>query len=481
MENISKALTEHSEFNDKRLSKRFGKIITQLGKNIGQSIPKSSVNTYQSKAVYRFMDNEEITPQKILSAEQSRICKDLSVAPPRVLIHVQDTTTLNYSKSKSKKHLPCLNYTNHLGYFAHTSLLMNDLGLLHGVYEQDTYGRSPESLGRGRKATSMEKSSPIETKENDRWLRHFDHFQSLMSTETLKQTQGYSVSDRESDIYELFVRKTEPNVDLIVRCQYDRFLAECDQKDVKILSHLAQIPSQGRHFIDVLIKNNKHHTRPVELEVRFCPIAVQIPETSKYSSATPKLAKQWAKENASVNLYVVQVKEVNAPEGVEGIEWTIITTKEVTNYWEAIEIVRIYALRWRIEIFHLVLKEGCAVEELQLETPPRLLNAITIYSIIAAQITQLRYFALCDPTLPMTVSGYKPKHYNILANYLNVNHSFKIPLEKTENIPTIKDFLQLVAFLGGGKKNNEWGIRAFWVGWSKAAIIFKTILAYESS
>jgi Transposase DNA-binding len=481
MEHISEALIEHSNFGDKRLSKRFGTIVNQLGANIGQSIPQSAVNTYQSKAVYRFMDNDQVTPQEMQSAEQSRIYEQLSISPPRVLIQIQDTTTLNYSHSKAKKHLPCLNYTTHLGYFAHTSLLMNDKGLLYGMSEQDFYGRSPESLGQGRRATSIEKSSPIETKENDRWLRHFDSFQSMMSAEGLKNTQGFSVSDRESDLYELFARKNQPNVDLIVRCQYDRFVAQCDQSDVKVLSHIAQCPSQGQYFIDVLMKDNKHHTRNVELEVRFCPIAIQIPETLKYSSATPKLTKKWAKNNASISLYFVQVKEVNPPQGVEGIEWTIITTKKITNYWEAIEIVRIYALRWRIEIFHLVLKEGCAVEKLQLEKPERLLNAITLYSIIAAQITQLRYFALCDPTAPMTVSGCHTKQYNILVHYLNCNHRFKLPIEKEQNIPTIKDFLQLVAFLGGGKKQNEWGIRALWIGWNKADIIFKTLIAIESS
>jgi hypothetical protein len=358
---------------------------------------------------------------------------------------------------------------------------MNDVGVLYGVYEQDCYGRLPESLGKGRHVTSMEKSSPIATKENDRWLRHFNSFQALMSTECLQNTQGYSVSDRESDLYELFVCKTQPNTDLIVRCQYDRFVAQCTQKDVKILSQIAQSPVQGRYFIDVLMKDNRHHTRNVELEIRLCPIPVQIPETLKYSSATPKLTKKWAKQNASVDLYFVQVKEVNPPQGVEGIEWTLITTKKITNYWEAIEIVRIYALRWRIEIFHLVLKEGCAVEKLQLGTPEGLLNAIAIYSIIAAQITQLRYFALCDPTAPMTVSGCNTKHFNLLVCYLNINHCFKLPLEKTQNIPSIKDFLQLVAFLGAGKKGNEWGIRALWVGWNKADIIFKTSLAIESS
>ena len=115
--------------------------------------------------------------------------------------------------------------------------------------------------------------------------------------------------------------------------------------------------------------------------------------------------------------------------------------------------------------------EGCAVEKLQLETPQRLLNAITIYSIIAAQITQitqLRYFALCDPTARMTVSGCTTSHYNLLVRYLNINHRFKLPIEQPEKIPTIKDFLQLVAFLGGGKKQNEWGIRALWKGWNKA-------------
>ena len=480
MEHISNALIAQSNFGDARLSKRFGKIITELGSNIGKSIPQSSVNTHQTKAVYRFMDNEQVTPSKILDAEQLRVYHEIIADNPKVLVQIQDTTTLNYSHSKANKHLPCLNYSNHLGYFAHSSLLMTDNGILYGLQEQNYYGRDVATLGqKGRRLTSIEKSSPIETKEIDRWLRHFDSFQSLVST--LPKIQGFSVSDRESDIYELFARKKLPNVDIIARCQHDRFVAQCDKTDAKLLSLIAQTPSHGHHFIDVLMKNNKHHTRQVQLEVRFYPMAIQIPETLKYSSATPKGTKKWAKDNPSVPVYCVQVKEINPPDDVEPIEWTLLTTRKVTNYWDAIEIVRIYALRWRIEIFHLVLKEGCAVEKLQLETPERLLNAIATYSIVAAQITKLRYFATCDPTAPMTVSGFTTKEHNILVNYLNINHLFKLPIQKKQDTPTIKDFLQLIAFLGGGKKNNEWGIRVLWMGWNKADTIFKTIKAIESS
>ena len=64
---------------------------------------------------------------------------------------------------------------------------------------------------------------------------------------------------------------------------------------------------------------------------------------------------------------------------------------------------------------------------------------------------------------------------------MNINHLFKLPIQKKQDTPTIKDFLQLIAFLGGGKKNNEWGIRVLWMGWNKADTIFKTIKAIESS
>ena len=43
------------------------------------------------------------------------------------------------------------------------------------------------------------------------------------------------------------------------------------------------------------------------------------------------------------------------------------------------EKIRWYAMRWKIEVFHKVLKSGCRAEEAKLRTAQRLTNLIALF------------------------------------------------------------------------------------------------------
>lgn len=50
---------------------------------------------------------------------------------------------------------------------------------------------------------------------------------------------------------------------------------------------------------------------------------------------------------------------------------------------EAVEKLRWYACRWKIELFHKVLKSGCRAEAARLRTAERLTKLIAVFSVIA--------------------------------------------------------------------------------------------------
>lgn len=148
-----------------------------------------------------------------------------------------------------------------------------------------------------------------------------------------------------------------------------------------------------------------------------------------------------------LKLRVVEVVEVDAEAGCKPIHWTILTTLPVNNYWEALQVTEYYALRWRIEIFHLVLKEGFAIEDIQLEKPQRIQNAIALYSLIAAKVTNLRYLAQYQAQKPMTVTGFTHKQYNCLNQYLKTRYNLSVsPLQDPTEVPTVEQFVQLIVF-----------------------------------
>jgi hypothetical protein len=68
--NLGNEIRAQSWFNDKRLSARAGVLIEQLG-NIGNSIPESTGTYNDTRAAYRFFNNEKGTEMRLQKASLS--------------------------------------------------------------------------------------------------------------------------------------------------------------------------------------------------------------------------------------------------------------------------------------------------------------------------------------------------------------------------------------------------------------------------
>jgi hypothetical protein len=61
-----------------------------------------------------------------------------------------------------------------------------------------------------------------------------------------------------------------------------------------------------------------------------------------------------------------------------------------------------YALRWKIETFHKILKSGCNAEESKLRTAERLINVISSFCILAWRIFWMTMINRSSPEEPPT-------------------------------------------------------------------------------
>jgi hypothetical protein len=64
----------------------------------------------------------------------------------------------------------------------------------------------------------------------------------------------------------------------------------------------------------------------------------------------------------------------------------LITNLSVTSREEAVEKLRWYSLRWKIEVFHKILKSGCRAEASKLRTADRLVNMISVLTVLSRHI-----------------------------------------------------------------------------------------------
>jgi hypothetical protein len=87
-----------------------------------------------------------------------------------------------------------------------------------------------------------------------------------------------------------------------------------------------------------------------------------------------ELAPPWrpkGRELSPIQIWVVQAREIKPPAGEEPIEWILLTDFKVRTLQKALQILKLYSLRWQIEVFHKILKSGRRVEDNQLKTAER--------------------------------------------------------------------------------------------------------------
>ena len=109
------------------------------------------------------------------------------------------------------------------------------------------------------------------------------------------------------------------------------------------------------------------------------------------------------KDKESISVWVVNIREDTHPAGTEALEWSLLTTLEIKSVDDALNCVKWYCLRWRIEDWHRVLKSGCKVEDIAHKSAERLKRAIAINLVIAWRIMLMTLLGREAPEMPPEV------------------------------------------------------------------------------
>jgi hypothetical protein len=139
----------------------------------------------------------------------------------------------------------------------------------------------------------------------------------------------------------------------------------------------------------------------------------------------------------------------------EPLEWILLVDQPVASYDEVLECARQYASRWLIEEFHKVLKSGMGAERLQLESGPRLMAAVSLMSLAAVRVLDLKERARLIPDDPAAESGLTAFEIKVLGTRLQ------------RDLRTVRDVILAIGRLGGHmnrKGDGMPGIVTLWRG-----------------
>jgi hypothetical protein len=152
----------------------------------------------------------------------------------------------------------------------------------------------------------------------------------------------------------------------------------------------------------------------------------------------PPLAKR--KRYPALALTVICADEQETPENRQPIHWRLITDLPVTCVDEAIEKIGWYALRWKIELFHKILKSGCRAEEAKLRSAERLVNLLALFCILAWRVFWLTM-------LTRTAPQASPR---LVITPLEIRLLDQLVKDKTSSPAlTLAHYLTKIARLGG--------------------------------
>lgn len=449
-----------ADLGDKRLNDRLISICDRFSESPESSINQACEDWAETKAAYRFFQNQDVEARDILEAHRMKTAE--RAKPHKTILAIQDTSYFIYTSHTKTKGLGAMSlkkgrhaekiFSN--GLVMHTCLAVTTDGVPLGLLDQNIFVRKLRSAERRRLADV----TPIEEKESYHWLEALKNTHAIMG-----DTQVVTICDREADMYALFELSDSLKSPVLVRANVDRGInkkSRYAEKDVaRLWSFMRDRPAAGTKTIQIPERKATQHAkarkaRTAILTIKFGSFVFNPPRNNlNYRHSQP----------SNLAMYAVYAYEVNPPENEEAVEWMLLTNLPVTNFQEACEKVLWYCLRWRIEMYFKVLKSGFKVEDCRLATADRLTRYLTVMSIVAWRLFMITLIARTEPDMPCTEFLSDPE-WKIL--FRTVNKGRLLP----EKAPAIGDVVIWIARLGGflaRKSDGMPGTLTLWRGWKR--------------
>ena len=360
---------------------------------MGGSIPFACQDWSNTKAAYRFFSNPRVEESEILNGHFAATRGRYEGTDGPILI-LQDTTEFTYQRrdphavgftksvnsgrdqgGRLRQHAVC-------GILMHSSLAVTPEGLPLGLAAVKFWNREKFKGTAHLKRKINPTRVPIERKESVRWLDNLRQSVDLLG----RPERCIHVGDRESDIYELYCLSKELGTHFVVRTVVNRLAGDGDHT---ISAEMQAAPSAGTLQIEV--RSDQDEITHASLEVRFKRILV-----------LPPIGKQ--KRYPSLELTVIHATEIKPPSGRKPVVWKLLTDFDVRNLEQAVEKIRWYAMRWKIEVFHKILKSGCRAEDAKLRAADRLVNLVAVFCIVSWRVMWLTMMARAAPDAPPTIA-----------------------------------------------------------------------------
>jgi hypothetical protein len=362
-------------FGDERRRKAGALLVARVSERQEVCIRRLGDNRSEQVRLRRFLYNEAVTVAKMVA---HRAMFAAAAARGRHVLAIQDTSEINYqSQSGRKRRLGTVGNGSDIGLFVHPVLAVDaENGECLGLVDAQVWRRTTA------KAENYKKL-PIEEKESHRWIKGGEQAKAVLCEASMVTI----VDDREGDIYEKWARLPDARTHLLTRACRDRSLVSGG----RLFAAMEAFPEAHRYEIDLPERLNKNRSaHRVKLAVRFGSVRIRRSANCSDAAAPPE-----------IELYAIEVRQIDAPPGEEPILWRLLTTHRVETIAQALAGIGWYRLRWNVEqLFRTLKRQGLGIEQSVIEDG-EVLEKLVVIALIAATITM-------QLTLARSAAGHGP-------------------------------------------------------------------------
>ena len=416
---------------DQRLNRRLHGLLGQLADNMGESIPFACQDWANTKAAYRFFANSRVGEGDILGGHVEATRRRVAATRGTILV-IQDTTEFSFERERpdrvgwtykgngSNERQGGVRPYTACGLLMHSSLVVTTDGLPLGLGAVKFWTRKKFKGTAALKRHINPTRVPIDGKESVRWLDNMRRTAELFGD----PARCVYIGDRENDIYEFFCLARDLGTHFLVRTCVDRLAGDGTTTVARLMDEVAV---GGRHRIEV--RDAGGRTETAEVELTYATLHVR-----------PPIGKE--KRYPALDLTILYAREPDQPENRPRIDWKIATDLPVTDTASAVEKLRWYAMRWRVEEFHKIMKSGCKVEAARLRTAERLVKLIAVLCIVGWRVFWLR---MMNRVVPDAEPG-------VALTGIETAVLDRVVPDRGSNQPRIRDlasYVQKIARLGG--------------------------------
>jgi hypothetical protein len=346
---------------------------------MGQSIPFACQDWANAKGAYRFLSNDRVNEADIL-AGHFQSTRDRAGAAEGLIFVLHDTTEFTFQREDSsaigitksvnsgrdkagrvRSHAVC-------GILMHSSLALTTEGLPLGVAAVKVWTRQKFKGTAALKKKVKPTRIPIEKKESIRWL------------DNLEQSRPWADDEIALDAGRCLAH--ELGTHFLLRTCVNRRAGDGDHT---VADEMGEVVVKKRQLIDV--RGDNGDPDQALLDIRYRKIRI-LPPIGKWKRYPP------------LELTVIHAEEAATPRNRKKISWRLITDLPVNSGRAAVEKLEWYAMRWKIEVYHKILKSGCRAEDSRLRTAQRLANLIAVFCIVSWRVFWMTMFNRATSNAP---------------------------------------------------------------------------------